>query len=70
MFYTLLERIEKAKLLRQGPGGEAPSRWAILAIFQKKITIWMTFWTFLEQSEKAKLLRFGKFERIYFAQSN
>ena len=43
-----------------GPGGKAPSHWAILAIFQIKKShfnvIWMTFCMFLEQLEKAKSL--------------
>ena len=56
MFSELLE-LKEAKLLRWEPGGEAPSHCAIVAIFQKKIVIWMTFCTFLEELEKAKLLR-------------
>ena len=55
-FSAFLEQLQKAKLLRWGPGGEAPSHWAILAIFQKKNShfnaIWM-FCMFLEQLEKA-----------------
>ena len=35
-FCTFLEQLKKVKLLRKGPGGKAPNRWAILAIFQKK----------------------------------
>ena len=58
-FYTFSEQLElEAKLLlRWEPGGEAPSREAIVAIFQKEIVIWVTFCTFLEELEKAKLLR-------------
>ena len=46
-------------LPRWGPGGAAPSRWAIFAIFQRKVAIWMTFCMFLWQLETAKLLRWG-----------
>ena len=42
-FCTFLEQLEKAKLLRWGPGGKAPSHWAILAIFQKKVAILTSF---------------------------
>ena len=43
MFCTFLEQLETAKLLRWGPGAEAPSHWAILAIFQKKGAILTSF---------------------------
>ena len=68
MFCMFLEQLETAKLLRWGPGDEAtgheaPSRWTILAILQKKKShfnvIWMTFCMFLEQLEKAKSLGGG-----------
>ena len=59
-FCMFLEQLETAKLLRWGPGDEAPSHWTIL---QKKKShfnvIWMTFCTFLEQLEKAKFLGRG-----------
>ena len=61
-FCMFLEQLETAKLLRWGPGDEAPSHWTILAILQKKSrfnVIWMTFCTFLEQLEKAKSLGGG-----------
>ena len=38
MFCMFLEQLEKAKLMRKEPGGEATSHWAILAIFQEKKT--------------------------------
>ena len=40
---TFLEQLQKAKLLRWGPGSKAPSHWAILAIFQKKVAILTSF---------------------------
>ena len=53
--------VQDNSLLQWGPGGKAPSCWAILAIFQKKSShfnaICMTFCMFLEQLKKAKLLR-------------
>ena len=39
-FCTLLEQLEKTKLLRWGP---VPSNWALIAIFQKKIAILTPF---------------------------
>ena len=56
------DSVQDNNLPQWGPGDEAPSCWAILAIFQKSNhfnTIWMTFCTFLEQLEKTKLLRWG-----------
>ena len=38
-----LEQLETAKLLRWGPGDEAPSHWTILAILQKKKAILTSF---------------------------
>ena len=43
-----------------GLGGEAPSRWAILAIFQKKSSHFNAIWmTLLEHLEKATLVKWG-----------
>ena len=50
--------LRKNKLLLLGPGGEASSRWAILAILGKNShfnAICMTFCTLLEQLENPKL---------------
>ena len=58
--------VQDNNLPQWGPGGAAPSCWAIFCDFSKKTShfnaIWMTFCTgsmFLEQLETAKLLRWG-----------